>query len=109
MLNYAQCHGNVNPRVFSTSALHGGEWPVSRPGRFTPGGRDRSIPRMAGWVSPGAGLNAVGGGDISSLPAGVEPRFLGCAARTHSTDCAVLVTPYLLLVIPSVQCSKWSL
>jgi len=37
-----------------TSALDGGEWSASRPGRFNPGN-----PWTGGWVGPSAGLNTV--------------------------------------------------
>jgi hypothetical protein len=38
----------------TTSALDGVEWPVSRPGRFTPG-----TYWVVGWTGPRAGLDAV--------------------------------------------------
>jgi hypothetical protein len=43
---------------FSTSALDGGEWSASRPGRsFTPGERSPGIHCTEGWVGPRAGLD----------------------------------------------------
>jgi hypothetical protein len=38
--------------IFLTSALVGGEWSASRPGRFTPGTHF-----IGGWVDPRAGLD----------------------------------------------------
>jgi len=37
---------------FSTSALDGGEWSASRPGRVYPQGKDRPVPivQEAGWA-----------------------------------------------------------
>jgi hypothetical protein len=42
-----------------TSALDGGEWSASRPGRFTPRERDPGTHWTGGWVSPRAVLDAV--------------------------------------------------
>jgi hypothetical protein len=43
---------------FSTSALDGGEWSVSRHGRaFTPGERTPGTHCTGGWVGPRAGLD----------------------------------------------------
>jgi hypothetical protein len=40
--------------VFLTSALDGGEWLGSRPGRFIPRERAPVTHRIGGWVSPEA-------------------------------------------------------
>jgi hypothetical protein len=42
-----------------TSALDGGEWSVSRPGRFTPREGAPGTHWIGGWVGPKAGLEAV--------------------------------------------------
>jgi hypothetical protein len=42
-----------------TSALDGGEWSASRPGRFTPRERAPCNHRIGSWVGPRAVLNAV--------------------------------------------------
>jgi hypothetical protein len=42
-----------------TSALEGGEWSASRPGRFTPRERDTGTHWIGGWVGPRAILAAV--------------------------------------------------
>jgi hypothetical protein len=44
---------------FLTPALHGDEWSVSRPCRFTPGERAPGTHRIGGWVGPRASLNTV--------------------------------------------------
>jgi hypothetical protein len=41
---------DVYTHVFLTSALVGGEWSASRPGRFTPGERALGIHWIGGWV-----------------------------------------------------------
>jgi hypothetical protein len=42
-----------------TSALDGGEWSVSCPGRFTPRKRAPGIHCVGGWVGPRSGLDTV--------------------------------------------------
>jgi hypothetical protein len=42
-----------------TSALDGGEWSASRPGRFTPRQRAPRTHWIGGWVGPRAVLDAV--------------------------------------------------
>jgi hypothetical protein len=44
---------------FLTSALDGGEWSASRPGRLTPEERTPSTHSTGGWVGPRTGLDAV--------------------------------------------------
>jgi hypothetical protein len=44
---------------FLTSALDGGEWSASRPGRFTPRERAPGTAWIGGWVGPRAVLYAV--------------------------------------------------
>jgi len=41
----------MTPRVL-ISALDGGEWSASRPGRFTPRGRATHIYWIGGWMGP---------------------------------------------------------
>jgi hypothetical protein len=53
---------------FLSSALDGGEWSSSRPGRFTPGTHC-----VGDWVASRATLNAVRKRKILHLP-GIEPR-----------------------------------
>jgi hypothetical protein len=50
--------GGIAPRILD-SALDGGEWSASRPGRFTPMGRAPGTHWIGGWVGPRAGLDAV--------------------------------------------------
>jgi hypothetical protein len=50
---------------FLTSALDGGEWSASRPGRaFTPGERTPGTHCTGGWVGPRAGLDTEARGKI---------------------------------------------
>jgi hypothetical protein len=50
---------------FTTSALDGGEWSPSRPGRsFTPGERTPGTHCTGGWVGPRVGLDTEDGGKI---------------------------------------------
>jgi hypothetical protein len=45
--------------IFLPSALSGGEWSVSRPGRFTPRERAPGTNWIWGWVEPRAGMDDV--------------------------------------------------
>jgi hypothetical protein len=48
---------DVQTHVFLTSALVGGEWSASRPGRFTAGEISPVTHRTGGWAEPTAGLD----------------------------------------------------
>jgi hypothetical protein len=54
--------------IFLTSAVTGGEWPASRPGRFTPGERAPGTHWIRGWVDPRAGLDDVEKRKFLTLP-----------------------------------------
>jgi hypothetical protein len=57
-----------------TSALDGGEWSASRPGRFTPRETAPGTHRIGGWVGPRAVLDAVVKRKIPSLRRESNPR-----------------------------------
>jgi hypothetical protein len=65
VLNYAPRHEDIlgEWRYSSThpltSALDGGEWSASRPGRFAPRKRTSGIRWIGGWVGLRAGLDTV--------------------------------------------------
>jgi hypothetical protein len=50
---------DVQIHVFLTSALVGGEWLASRPGRFTPGEIASGTHWKGVWVGPRTGLGYV--------------------------------------------------
>jgi hypothetical protein len=64
LINYAPSHeevwrsGGIAPPLL-TSALDGGEWSDSRPGRFTPGEWASGIQWIGSWMGTGAGLDAM--------------------------------------------------
>jgi hypothetical protein len=66
-----------------TSALAGGEWSVSRPGRFTSGERAPGANWIGGWVDPRAGLDDVEKRKFLTLP-GLELLPFGRPARSQS-------------------------
>jgi hypothetical protein len=67
---------------FSNSALDGGEWSASRPGRaLAPGKRTHCT---GGWVGPKAGLDTEARGKILSPLPGIEPRSPGRPARSQT-------------------------
>jgi hypothetical protein len=74
---------DVYIHIFLTSALTGGEWSVSRPGRFTSGEITFGTHWIGGWVGPRAGLDDVEKRKFLTLP-GRELRPLGCSARSQS-------------------------
>jgi hypothetical protein len=52
---------------FLISVLDGGEWSVSRTGRFTPGEREHATHWIGGWVGSRDGVDACGVRKISCL------------------------------------------
>jgi hypothetical protein len=73
IMHYAmKAYGGVDVwlHIFLTSALVGGEWSASHPGRFTPGTH-----WIGGWVNPRSGLDD---------PSAVQP------VASRYTDCAIL-------------------
>jgi hypothetical protein len=71
---------------FTTSALDGGEWSASLPGRALPPVKGPPGTHCTGgWVGPRAGLDTEARGKNPLLPAGIEPRSPGCPARSQDT------------------------
>jgi hypothetical protein len=62
MAVYVQIH------IFLTSALVGGEWSTSRPGRFTHGDRTPGTHWTGGWVDLRTGLDALEKRKLLTLP-----------------------------------------
>jgi hypothetical protein len=50
---------DVQIHIFLTSALAGGEWSASRPGRFTTGERATGTHWIGSWVGPRACMDDV--------------------------------------------------
>jgi hypothetical protein len=69
--------------MFLTSALVGGEWSASRPGRFTPGERAPGTHWIRGWVDPKAGLDNLEKRKFLTL-SGLQLQPLGRPARSQS-------------------------
>jgi hypothetical protein len=59
--------------IFLTSALAGGGWSASRPGRITPGEKAPGAHCIGGWVDPRAGLDDMEMIKFLTLP-GLELR-----------------------------------
>jgi hypothetical protein len=72
---------DIEIHIFLTSALTGGEWSASHPGRFPPGKSAPGTHWIGGWVDPRAGLDYMEKRKFFTLP-GLELRPLGCPART---------------------------
>jgi hypothetical protein len=75
---YASSGAGIAP-IFLTSALHGGEWSTSCPGRFRSGESGPRTLWTGSWTDPTAGLE-VSGEQSLALP-GISPEFLGRSAR----------------------------
>jgi hypothetical protein len=74
---------NVYIHILLTSALAGGEWSASRPGRFIHDERVPGTHFIGDWVDPRAGLDDLEKGIFFTLP-GLELRPLGRPARSQS-------------------------
>jgi hypothetical protein len=74
---------DVYIHAFLYSALFGGEWSASRPGRFTLGERAPCTLWIGDWVGPRTGLEYVEKRKISPLPV-LELRPFCRAARSQS-------------------------
>jgi hypothetical protein len=66
-----------------TSALDGGEWSASYPGRYTPEERASGTHWIGGWVGPRAGVDDVEKRKFLTL-LGLEFRPLGHPTRSQS-------------------------
>jgi hypothetical protein len=108
---------DIEVHISLTSALVGGKWSASRPGRFTPRERAPGTHWIAGWVDPRAGLddwrskNSWPHRDSNSDPSVVQP------AASRYTDYAI--RPFLNLMINdksvfvscrvlNVMCQLWA-
>jgi hypothetical protein len=70
---------------FSTSALDGGKWSASRPGRaLALGKRTSGTHYTGGWVGPRAGLDTEARGRMLSPLPRIEPRSPGRPARSQT-------------------------
>jgi hypothetical protein len=80
--------GRYSSYSFMTSALDGGEWSASRPGRaFTPGESTPGTHWTGGWVGPRAGLDTEDRGKNPLPLPGIEPRSPGRPARSQTLYC----------------------
>jgi hypothetical protein len=78
------CGGvDVEIHILLTSALVGGEWSASRPGRFSPGEGAPGTHCVGGWVDPRSGLDDVEKRKFLTLP-GLGLQTLGPSACSQS-------------------------
>jgi hypothetical protein len=113
---------NVQIHVFLTSTLTGGEWSVSRPGRFTPGTH-----WTGGWVGSRAGLDDVERGKViystgtrnptprsfspylvaiptalSRKPTAIRTKYLHM--KKYKITSGVVIGKEVRLIVPRVHC-----
>jgi hypothetical protein len=86
-----KAYGEVDAQIhiFLTSAVAGGEWSASRPGRFIPWERVPAFHWTGGWVDPRLGLDDVGKRKFLTL-SGLELR-VGHSIASHYTDYTIPV------------------
>jgi hypothetical protein len=79
-----KAYGGVDVEIhtFLNSALDGGKWSASRPGRFAPRERTPGIHWIGGWVDPRACLDDVEKREFSILLR-LELRPLGRPAHSQ--------------------------
>jgi hypothetical protein len=81
--------GGIAPCIL-TSAIAGGEWSASRPGRFTPTERTPGTHWIGGWVGPRAVLDTVVKRKIPSPHQELNPRTpIVQPIASHYTDWAI--------------------
>jgi hypothetical protein len=91
---------------FLTSALDGGEWSASLPGRFTPRERTPGTHRIGGWVGPRVVLDAVVKRKIPSRRRESNPRTpIVHSVRQRYTDWAITALPGAISPLPNT--SSW--
>jgi hypothetical protein len=91
--------------IFLTSALAGGVWSASHPGRFTPGEGAPGTHWIGGWVDPRTGLDDVENRKYFTLP-GLEIRPLGCQPVASCYTDYAIPAPHnfcTFIIFPSVS------
>jgi hypothetical protein len=74
--------------LYLTSALDGGEWSASRPGRALPPGKGPPGTHwIGGWMGPRAGPNSRARRKNPLPLSGIEPRSLDRPARSQTLYC----------------------
>jgi hypothetical protein len=92
---------------YLTSALDGGEWSASRPGRAILGERTPGTHWIGGWVGPRAGLDAGARRKILCPCRGSNPDR---PARSQTLYClSYRISPYttIIMTISTVKLSLW--
>jgi hypothetical protein len=80
---------NLDTHVFVISALVGGEWSSSRPGRFTRGERALGTHWIGGWANPRACLDDVQKRNFWTIPGlEIRPSVVQSVVSCY-TDCAI--------------------
>jgi hypothetical protein len=75
---------NVESHIFLISTLVGGEWPASRPGRFTPGESATGTHFIGCWGGPQSRFGRRGAEKILDPTGTQTPTPLGRPARSQS-------------------------
>jgi hypothetical protein len=95
--------GGIAPRIL-TSALDGGEWSASRPGRFTPRGITARTHWVWGWVGPRAGMDMVSKTEIPSPRRESKPDHpIVQPVANRYTDWAIPAPPHAVVLFFSSE------
>jgi hypothetical protein len=78
-----------------TSALAGGEWSASRPGRFTSGERTPGTHWIGGWVDPRAKLDDVEKRTFMTIRTRTPTSSIVQPVASHYTDYAILAPKHV--------------
>jgi hypothetical protein len=89
---------DVEIHIFLASALAGGEWSASRPGRYTPGEIAPGTHWIGDWVDSRAGLDDLEKRKFLTL-LGLELLPLGRPARSQSVYLLRSTEGYILIKI----------
>jgi hypothetical protein len=105
--------GSIDP-PFLTSALDGGEWSASRPGRYTPGDMAPGTHWIWGWGGSQSRSKRCGEEKILLLP-GIDPRPTNSQAVAIPTELSRLLLCFLVFrlniyrILKCVKCKKYIL
>jgi hypothetical protein len=93
--------------IFLTSALAGGEWSASLPGRFTPGERAPGTRCIGCWMGPRAGLNHMEKRKFLTLLGLELDSSVVQPIASRYTDCAIPASS-AFVVENTVNRAKWT-
>jgi hypothetical protein len=92
---------------FLTSAVIGGEWPASRPGRFTPVKGHRVPILIGGWVGPRTGLDDTERRKISCPCRDSNPSRPDRSPSLYQLIYPVFICTFLVYSLSDLRSDHW--